>query len=78
MDVLGLLGQTSWECESKPRVCRTPSMEQNVMDTIRRNPSTSVRATAAAVGGPRSSVHGVLQREGLHPYHLQRIPPPVT
>ena len=48
-------------------------MEENVLDTVRRNPSTSVRAVATAVGESGSSVHCVLQCEGLHPYHLQRV-----
>ncbi|GFV52451.1 hypothetical protein TNCV_2771981 [Trichonephila clavipes] len=30
------------------RVTRTPSMEQNVLDTVRRNPGTSVHAVTAA------------------------------
>lgn len=59
--------------EGRPRVTRTPRMEQNVLDTVRRNPSASVRAVATAVGESRNSVHRVLQREGLHPYHLQRV-----
>ena len=52
---------------------RTPRMEENVLDTVRRNPSTSIRAIATAVGESRSSVHRVLHCEGLHPYHLQRV-----
>ncbi|GFT39310.1 hypothetical protein TNCV_2422251 [Trichonephila clavipes] len=45
------------------------SMKQNVLDIIRRNPSIC----AAAVGESGSSFHSVLQREDLHPYHLQRV-----
>ncbi|GFW41283.1 hypothetical protein TNCV_1002761 [Trichonephila clavipes] len=45
-----------------------------VLDTVRKNPSTSVRAIAGAVGGSWSNVHRILQREGLLTYHLQRIP----
>ncbi|GFT06535.1 hypothetical protein TNCV_3356551 [Trichonephila clavipes] len=61
--------------EGELRVTRTPSKKQNVLDTVRRNPSTSVRIVAVSVGGPWSTVHSALQREGLHPYYLQRIPP---
>ncbi|GFW74393.1 hypothetical protein TNCV_2412921 [Trichonephila clavipes] len=32
-------------------VTRTPSMEQNVLNTVLRNPSTSVRAVVAVIGG---------------------------
>ncbi|GFX63800.1 hypothetical protein TNCV_5032711 [Trichonephila clavipes] len=35
--------------ESEPRVSRTFSIEQNVLDTVRMNPRTSVRVIAAAV-----------------------------
>ncbi|GFW25741.1 hypothetical protein TNCV_1310021 [Trichonephila clavipes] len=35
----------------RPRVTRTASMEQNVLDTVRRNLSTSVRDVIAAVEG---------------------------
>ncbi|GFT18319.1 hypothetical protein TNCV_711181 [Trichonephila clavipes] len=45
-----------------------------MLDTVRRNPSTSLLAIVAAVGGSRSSVHRVLEREGLQPYYLQRVP----
>ena len=33
----------------------------------------SVRAVATAVRKSQNSIHRVLQREGLHPYHLQRV-----
>ena len=59
--------------DGRPRGTRTPSMEQTVLDTVRRNPSASVRAVATAVGESRTSVHRVLKREGLHPYHLQKV-----
>ena len=48
-------------------------IEQSVLDTVRRNLSANVRAFATAVGESRNSVHRVLQREGLHPYDLQRV-----
>ncbi|GFX41866.1 hypothetical protein TNCV_389791 [Trichonephila clavipes] len=48
------------------------SMKQNGYRS--RNPSTSIQAVATAVEGSRNNVHHVLQREGLHPYHLQSDP----
>ena len=59
--------------EGGPRVNLTPRMEENVLDTIRRNPSASVRAVATDFEGSRTSVHRVLKHESLHPYHLQRV-----
>ncbi|GFV64793.1 hypothetical protein TNCV_808901 [Trichonephila clavipes] len=50
-------------------------MEQNVLDTVRRNQSTCVRAVAAAIRGSRS-VYPVLQRHSnnhlltiIYPHH---------
>ncbi|GFX53454.1 hypothetical protein TNCV_4652441 [Trichonephila clavipes] len=51
---------------------RTPSIEQNVLVTVRRSPSTSIRAVAAASEESRSSVHRVLQREGLHTHTIYK------
>ncbi|GFX54351.1 hypothetical protein TNCV_3824501 [Trichonephila clavipes] len=42
---------------------------------MRWAPSTSVQVVGAAIGRPRSSVPHVLQREGFHPYYLQKITP---
>ncbi|GFV44890.1 hypothetical protein TNCV_4966441 [Trichonephila clavipes] len=71
---MGVKDCTSWMKRPKlycsqhsdegPRVTHTSSMEQNVLDSIRRNPSTSVRAVTSAEGGSRNIVHRVLQREG--------------
>ncbi|GFX05742.1 hypothetical protein TNCV_3198591 [Trichonephila clavipes] len=60
--------------ESGPQVTHTSSIEQNVFDSIQRNPSISVRAVAVAVKGSGNGAQGVLKREGLHPYHIQRVP----
>ncbi|GFV58426.1 hypothetical protein TNCV_4036011 [Trichonephila clavipes] len=57
-------------------VTRTSSTEQNVVDTVRRNPSTSVRAIAVAKGRSRNSINRVLRRESepLHSCRLRRVP----
>ncbi|GFU94016.1 hypothetical protein TNCV_2391051 [Trichonephila clavipes] len=57
----------STHSEDGPRVIRIPASYNIVLNAVRRNPSTSVRAVATAVGGSRSSVHRVLQHENLHP-----------
>lgn len=58
---------------SEPRGTRTLTMQQNVLDSFQRNPSNSIGAVAAFIRGSLNSVHRVLQREGLHPYHLQKV-----
>ncbi|GFW79999.1 hypothetical protein TNCV_984081 [Trichonephila clavipes] len=54
------------------RVIQTSSIVQNVLNTVRRSPITIVQS----VGGSRSSVHRVVQRENklLPTYHFQRVP----
>ena len=38
------------------------------------NPGTSIRPVARAlIRIPRSTVHRVLQQNGLHPFHYQRV-----
>ncbi|GFV45105.1 hypothetical protein TNCV_3339501 [Trichonephila clavipes] len=70
MDLYDVIGS-----EGGPQVTRIPSMKQNVLNTVRKDPITSVRAIGVVVGGSQSSVHRALQREGLHPYNLQIVPP---
>ncbi|GFW30045.1 hypothetical protein TNCV_1593631 [Trichonephila clavipes] len=63
------------QSEGGSQVTRTSSIEQNVLDTVRRNPNTSVRAFAAAVVGSRSSAYRVLKLKGkpLYSYHLNKV-----
>ncbi|GFW08585.1 hypothetical protein TNCV_2776061 [Trichonephila clavipes] len=66
--------QSNRSSTDRPRLIRSArALEQNVLDTIRRNLSSIVRVVTAAVGGSRSSVHRTLQCEGkpLLSYHLQ-------
>lgn len=51
---------------------RTVNRRQ-VLREIQNDPTTSVRAIEAATGIPKSSVHKILQREKLHPYHYRRV-----
>lgn len=55
------------------RTARTPIAEEDILRAVNRNPSTSVRTLSAASGISRSTVHRVLQCEGLHPFHVQRV-----
>ncbi|GFY09157.1 hypothetical protein TNCV_4663481 [Trichonephila clavipes] len=52
----------------EPRVIH---MKENVLDTVRWNLNTNVQDVAAAVGPSLSTVPRILQKEGVHPYHLQ-------
>ena len=64
----------NWHSKKGPRELQIPSFEKKLLNTIRKNPSTSVRAIDAAVRESESGVHSVLQNEGLCPCHLQRVP----
>ncbi|GFU42758.1 hypothetical protein TNCV_3139511 [Trichonephila clavipes] len=60
-----------------PRVTRTFSIGQNVLDTVRRNLSINVRTVTATVGGSLSVLIvfcNVKKGKPLHSYHLQRVP----
>ncbi|GFY25310.1 hypothetical protein TNCV_2484301 [Trichonephila clavipes] len=46
---------------------------KRISRSIANRSVTSVMAIAVAIGGYRSSVHYVLQREDLHPYHFQSV-----
>lgn len=50
----------------KRSVC-TPEMEEDILSCVERNPSTSTRAVATAVGTAHSTVWKVLHEQLLHP-----------
>ena len=43
------------------------------MRAFERNLETSVRRVARALDIPRTTVHRVLQENGLHPFHYERV-----
>lgn len=47
--------------------------EDLVLNEIKNDPSTSVRAFQIATGVPRSNAYKILKRYESHPYHVQRI-----
>ncbi|GFU50943.1 hypothetical protein TNCV_4461391 [Trichonephila clavipes] len=53
---------------------RLPVTQRALSQDDLAKPRTNERAIAAAVGGSRCSVSHVVQRQGFHPYHLQRVP----
>ncbi|GFV35701.1 transposable element Tc1 transposase [Trichonephila clavipes] len=52
------------QSKGDPRGTQTFSIEQNVLDTVRRNPSTRLRNIASALERSQSSVHHHFQCEG--------------
>ena len=46
--------------------------EEEVLERVGNDPSTSTRAIAHAMGSNQSSVLRVLQEQNLHAYHLQK------
>lgn len=48
-------------------------MEDEVLEAVEEDPSTSVRAIEITTGVPKSTAHRILKRHELHPYHVQRV-----
>lgn len=55
------------------RSMRTPSFEEEVLELVAEQPSTSTRALAHALGSNRYSVWQVLHEQQLYPYRLQKV-----
>lgn len=49
------------------------SIEEAVLSNLFSNPTTSIRRLAAHHGISKTSVWRILKKEGLHPYHYQRV-----
>jgi len=47
-------------------------LEEEVLDIITRDPTTSIRRISARLGIPNTSVWKILKKEGLHPYHFRQ------
>ena len=48
-------------------------IEERILREFERNPGTSVRRVAAALGICKHTVHRTLRENGLHPYHYRRV-----
>jgi len=48
-------------------------IEEQVLAEVTRNPESSVRRLSARLGVSKSSVWRILKKEGLHPYHFQKV-----
>jgi transcriptional regulator with GAF, ATPase, and Fis domain len=55
-----------------PAQCRVID-EERILQAFEENPGNSVRRVARTLGLSRSAVHRVLRRNGLHPFHYQRV-----
>lgn len=47
--------------------------EEKILDCIKKNPSTSTRRISNEVAFSKSIVSRILNKNGLYPYHLQRV-----
>lgn len=57
----------------RPRVIRTPEVEEVILNTVEENPEVSTRHVALQVGVSKNVVHRVLKDQLLHPYHVQTV-----
>ena len=46
------------------------AIEENILDMVDTNPSTSIRSISSALAVSRSSVQHVLNAESMHAFHL--------
>ncbi|GFW67669.1 transposable element Tc3 transposase [Trichonephila clavipes] len=64
--------------KSRPRMTRTPSMERNVSDIVRRNPNSSVGAVPAAEAVSSDFSKAVLSCSVFYSFHLVKGIPEIT
>lgn len=57
----------------RPRMVRNVAFEEEVLQIFDINARTSTRAVANQLNSSASSVWRVLNAEGLHPFHLQKV-----
>ena len=55
------------------RQMRTPAFEEEVLERVCNDPSTSTSAIAHAMDSNQYSVLRVLQEQNLHAYHIQKV-----
>ncbi|KOB64745.1 Uncharacterized protein OBRU01_21206 [Operophtera brumata] len=47
--------------------------EDEVIQAVELDPSTSVRGIEESIGVPKSTAHRIYKKNQLHPYHVQRV-----
>ena len=62
-----------WCIGGRPRQTRAPTFEEEVLERVGKDPSTSTSVIAHAMGSNQPSVLRVLQEQNLHAYHLQKV-----
>lgn len=57
----------------RPALVSDPNMIDAVLEEVTANPAISVRRIEHRTGIRKSTAHRILQQEGYHPYHIQRV-----
>ncbi|CAG4960767.1 unnamed protein product [Colias eurytheme] len=72
-DVAEIVGHLPGTRSGRPREMHDPDTVESVLEEVARDPSVSVRTLEHRIGIPKSQAHRILQQEGFHPYHIQRV-----
>ena len=50
-----------------------PELQEEVLERVENDPRTSTRVVGRAMGISHSTVHKVLRRNKVHPYHFAKV-----
>lgn len=57
----------------RPRLVRTPQLEETILEAIAENPQSGTRTVASDVGVSTNTVWSVFHEQLLYPYHFQKV-----
>lgn len=55
------------------RTVRVPDVEEEILERVTEDPSTSTRRLSLELGISKNSINRVLREQLLHPYHVQQV-----
>lgn len=68
----GAFKPNRWNAGRRPQVLQ-PHVEENILDMVEQNPTTSMKRVALRCGVSKTSAWRVCHKQLLHPYHAQKV-----